>query len=287
MIIGQREEHSLTELFKSHPSLPSPQEQKLIPRLQLPRSCLPLSYLDPLGGPDDHPCSNLFSAHIAILEENVGEDRWSNRPMLLIAQSAIDDRLFAIERVQEGVYAMCRLGDWVSVNAFERSQTIPIDVVRPQKRQCKEQPGPLGDRWWSVSALQFERGHRYEQIYKPGVDKTRGVRLCLHSAWQKPIEPAQVTQPVSQPISQDHTGNVWTDMVETAAQDPEEVFNMVRVQYQEALYASRVGIVFRTIFCYYSDSDCSCRWHILRKGPCLEHGLPFPSPIALPSITRV
>lgn len=230
--------------IKSHPSLPSAQTRKLIPRLQLPRSCLPLAYLDPLGGQDALPGSNLFSAYIEVLEEIVHQDPRSNQPTVLIAQSAIDDGLFAIERVQEGIYAICRLGNWVSVDTLARLQTVPIDIVRPRKRQHQGQPGLPGDKWWSTAAIAFRSETICDLVKKSSGEKSRGVRLCLQPAQQELTTPAQITQEISQPVLQDQTGNVLTDMVEEAAQDPEEVLKAVRVQYQEALYASKSSLAY-------------------------------------------
>lgn len=240
MIIGRREECPLTGSFKSHPSLPSTLPQKLTPRLRLPRSRLPLAYLDPLGDPDVLPGSNLFSARIETLEETVYEDRRSNQATVLIAESAADDGLFAIERVQEGVYAICRLCNWVGVNMLEQLQTVPIGIVRPQKRQCQEQLELPGDGWWKTAAIDFWSKDRDGQDKKSGVGKTRGVRLCLQMAQQKPTSQAQIAQEISQPMLQDQTENAMTDMVVEPVQEPEEVFKMIRVQYQEALYASKV-----------------------------------------------
>ena len=232
----------MTGSLKSHPWLPCPQAQKLLPRLLIPRSCLPLAYLDPIGGPDDLPGSKLFSAHIEILEELVYEDRRSKQPTVLIAQSAIGDGLFAIERVQEGIYATCRLGDWVSVSTLARLKTVSTDIVRPQRRQLQEQSGLPADKWWSTAAIESRSENKYDQGKKLGAKKTRTVRLCLQTAQQKPTTWDSIAQDISQPISQDQTGRILTDMVEEAAQDPEEVLKMVRAQYQEALYASKVRL---------------------------------------------
>ena len=168
------------------------------------------------------------------------EDRRSNQPTVLIAQSAGDDRVFAIERVHEGVYAICRLGNWVGVNMLEQLQTVPIGIARPQKRQCQEQLGLAGDEWWNTAAIEIWSKDRGGQGRTLGVEKTRGVRLCLQMAQQTPTTEAQITQELPQPVLQDHAEKVMTDVVVGAVQDPEEVFKLIRVQYQEALYASKV-----------------------------------------------
>ncbi len=243
MILGQCEERRLTGAFKSHPSLPSPQAQKLIPRLQLPRSCLPLAYLDPLAGQNALPGSNLFSAHIQILERYVDEDRWSTPPTVLIAQSAADDGLFAVERVREGIYAMCRLGTWVTVNMLERLQIAPMDVVRPLKRQVPEQPRLWGDNWWSTATVDFGSEGRYGLSSDLSFEKTQGVRMSLQMPHQKSTTPVQTTLEIPSAVLQGQINNALYNMEKEVVQDPEEVLNMVRAQYQDFLYTSKVSLL--------------------------------------------
>ena len=239
-ILGQKEDYPLTGSLKSHPSLPSPQAQKLIPRLQLPRSCLPLAYLDPLGGQDDLPSSRLFSADIEVFEKVVREDQPPSQPTILIAQSAIDDNVFAIERVRTGVYAICRLAHWVGLDMLERLRPVSIQVERPENRRRQEHPGLQGDKWWTMAAIESAPDTRDDQSGTSGIEKICGVRLCLQTARQKSHALDQVTQEATLPISQDQTGNELTELVEEVTQTPEEVFKLVRAQYQEALYASKV-----------------------------------------------
>ena len=228
--------------IKSHPSLPSPQLQKLIPRLRIPRSCLPLAYLDPLGARDNLPRSNLFSAHIELLEDNVLDDRWPGQPMVLIAESAIDDGLFAIERVQEGIYAMCRLGKWVTVHAIEQLHIIPVDIAKPQKRQCHKQPRVRHNSWWSAATVDLMSPSRHDPSNDPGFEKTCEVRLCLQKPQQCLNTPAQDTQEIPPSIMQDQAESSVRDTLQEAAQDSEEVLKMVRAQYQDALYTSKVRL---------------------------------------------
>ena len=218
----------------------------MIPRLQIPRSCLPLAYLDLFGARDDLPRTNLFSAHIELLEDIVLEDRWPGQPTVLIAESAINDGLFAIERVQEGIYAMCRLGKWVTVNAIEQLHIIPVDTANLQKRQCHKQPRIRQNSWWSAAAIDFKSLSRYDPSKDAGFEKTREVRLCLQKPQQFSNTPAQDTQEILPSIMQGQAEgsirNTLQEAAQEAAQDPEEVLKMVRAQYQDALYTSKVRL---------------------------------------------
>ena len=162
--------------------------------------------------------------------------------MVLIAESAIKDELFAIERVQEGIYAMCRLGKWVTVNAIEQLHIIPVDIADPQKRRGHKQPRIGQNSWWSAAAIDFKSPTRYDTSKDPGFEKTREIRLCLKKPQQCPNTPAQDTQEIPPSIMQGQAESSVRDTSQEAAQGPQEVLNMVRAQYQEALYTSKVRL---------------------------------------------
>ena len=162
--------------------------------------------------------------------------------MVLIAESAIKDELFAIERVQEGIYAMCRLGKWVTVNAIEQLHIKPVDTAKPQKRQGHMQPRIWQNSWWSAAAIESKSPTRYDPSKDPGFEKTREVRLCLQKPQQCPNTSAQDTQEIPPSITQGQAESSVRDKSQEAAQDPKEVLNMVRAQYQEALYTSKVRL---------------------------------------------
>lgn len=160
--------------------------------------------------------------------------------MVLIAESTVKNELFAIERVQEGVYAMCRLGKWITVNAIEQLHIIPVDIANPQKRQGHKQPRIWQNSWWSAAAIDLKCPIRYDPSKDLSFEKTHEVRLCLQKPQQCLHTPAQDTQEIPPSITQGQAESSVSNTFQEAAQDPKEVLNMVRAQYQEALYTSRV-----------------------------------------------
>lgn len=186
----------------------------------------------------------MFSAHIDLLEDIVRQDRGSSPPVVLIAQSAIDDGLFAIELVQEGIYAMCRLAKWVALDALERLQITSMEIARWQKRQSQELPRLWKNSWWSAAAIDLKPAIGYDLSGDCDPKKIRGVRLCLQKPEQRSTSPAQVTHEIHQVDMQRQIGNTLDDTVQEAAKDPEEVLKTVRTQYQDALYASKVRLQF-------------------------------------------
>ena len=229
----------------------------------------------------------MFSARINPLEDNVRLDRGPRHPVVLIAQTATNDGLFAIERVQEGIYAICRLAIWVTLDTFDRLQITPTNIARRQKRQFQEHPRLWENSWWSTAAIDLKPASEFNLSEYSNFEKTRAVRLCL----QKPEQisttiPAQVTQEPPPVDIQGQIGNSLDDTLQEAAKDPEKVLNMVRTQYQDALYASKVRLSIINISLT-TDSSLSRLWHTLRKGPCLELELFSMSMMAQPTTTRI
>lgn len=107
--------------------LPLPQDNiKLIPIALLPRSQLPLSWLDPCPASAKRIQSGrLFVANISALELDLHHQQQQQRrcgPVVLAARLAVEDgevqgkgeeELYVVERVKKGVYAICALGSWV------------------------------------------------------------------------------------------------------------------------------------------------------------------------------
>ena len=101
------------------------------------------------------------------------------------------------------------------------------------------------------------------------------------------MPPAQTTQEMPACVSQSHIDNALEDTVKEVVQDPDEVLKMIKGQYQDALYASKVRLSSCAPTILNTDSSSSPLWHILRKGPCLELELLSTSTTALLMITQV
>ena len=230
---------------KEIPSLPSAKCQRLIPRLLIPRSCLPLSCLDSAGYNEDHVTPRLFSARIESLEEDQHEGRLSNQPMLLIAQSAADDRLYAVERVQDGIHALCRLGIWVTSKSLQGFQTGATSCSLGQRARIKEQLRSPTDKWWRGAAIEPEPKTLY---HVSSAQKAPGIRLCLQKPITNTCSPMLLAGQKQSNKSPEEAGCSPDDMIEEATQEPEELLAMIRSQYQDFLYASKVS------FCNYAMS---------------------------------
>ncbi|OJD11951.1 hypothetical protein AJ78_07384 [Emergomyces pasteurianus Ep9510] len=106
-------------------SSPLPQHRlRLVPIALLPRSRLPLSWLDPSSRSSKRIQSGrLFVANIPALELDLHPRQGQHRsgPVVLAARLVIEEEgeeeeegeLYVVERVKRGIYAVCALGSWV------------------------------------------------------------------------------------------------------------------------------------------------------------------------------
>ncbi|PGH05232.1 hypothetical protein AJ79_06843 [Helicocarpus griseus UAMH5409] len=114
--------------IRPHGSSPSEDPITLIPIALLPRSRLPLSWLDPSPSPTKRIQSGrLFVANVPTLEQDLQQRQHRSEPVVLATRLAADDEhqhrlpkdlgadeeFYVVERVKRGIYAVCALGSWV------------------------------------------------------------------------------------------------------------------------------------------------------------------------------
>ena len=225
---------------QAHPWFPSHKSQPLIPRLLLLRSCLPLAYLDPVGGQEDRCGSRLFSARIDCLDDGEQEVFRGTEAKILIAESSVNNRLHAVENVQNGIYALCGLGQWVTLSMLKRLQAGAVPYYGPVA-QVKDDEKCRSDmrEWWRTAALRPDCEVRKDSST---TRRAAGAQLCLKKPIQTGTSPSPTIDSISAPTIPQEDGNALDIFVEEREQAPETMLGMIKSQYQEALYASKVTI---------------------------------------------
>ena len=227
----------------------------------IPRSCLPLNYLDSTGHQEEHVAPRLFSARIGNLEEYQQEGRLSNQPMVLIAQSAADDRLYAVERVQDGIYAICRLEVWVTSGILKGLETGATSCYLGQRAPIKERVRIPTDKWWRGAAIEPETKVHY---HISSAQKAPSIHLCLQKPVHKTCPPMLLVGQNQSNKSPEEAGCSLGGMIEETTQEPEEMLAMIRSQYQESLYASKVSFCHYTILRFPTNFRRP-HWHTLPR----------------------
>lgn len=207
----------------------------------LPRVALPLSALDLLPLQQWLPRSRLFEAHVKILEL---EDRMGSQPIVLVAKDDHSRTLYAVEREDCGLYAICQLGSWVDVARLKAAalvvkqqsragfnasgpdmQKVPVETVAARKESlCKR---------LAIEALQATR--RPSVPFTQASAKESLEQPMAVPAEQIPIAPESISGPAETPP---------TEIIETRRYSAAEFFDNIRDQYLEALYLSRATLAY-------------------------------------------
>ena len=258
---------------EAHPLLSSPKSQELKPILLLLRSCLPLAYLDPTSEDEHAPGSGLFSANIEVLERDALESS-SIPPTVLIVQSTADHKLWAVEKVAPLIYALCNLNSLITLEALEELEGTLAENECRQKDQITMQALQLDDEWWRRATIRPRAGIQGGLSKRMNLESTTGLSLCL----QKPnrerlLQSSGLKQPSLTAIVDVEDGSEL--ITKEPSQKPEEVLGIVRSHYQEALYASQVGILCCKFLGYIAEFQTRLLWRILQRDHCPEHELCF------------
>ncbi|KAF4335163.1 dna replication regulator sld3 [Fusarium beomiforme] len=107
----------------------------------LPREALPLSCIDFHATNIDLASYRFFESHIKVLDL---ESRMGSGPVVLLARKEASRAVYALERQQNGVYVVCRLGPWVDLDALaEHASAVCQERLCPVARtESQSQNGP-------------------------------------------------------------------------------------------------------------------------------------------------
>lgn len=151
-----------------------------------------------------------------------------------------------MERVQRGIYALCKLVDWVKLEGFAKSALRSLGVdSRPLLR--RRQNSPSKSEWWSNAAIDVHGADHITQLRVPQARLVRNVQLCMQRS-PRELPPVNLEHDGKDPLSHHGSENLAQDCVVMDEQQsgdcgtllPEQIYEMIKVQYQETLYISKV-----------------------------------------------
>ncbi|KAF2171425.1 hypothetical protein M409DRAFT_63702 [Zasmidium cellare ATCC 36951] len=194
----------------------------------LSRSQLPLAYLDTA-----HDGSRIFTAHIQSLE--AGDDE-----SILIVEDQLERRMYAVERVQQRRYALCRLGEMVKMEDLMGREAVTRQPVQaPRKRRAVEGVEG-GTPWWANAGIEADVNHAV--VAKDGMPKLS----MLRKQGQVPLAEPEPTRAADVGVSRAADESRYEDITSTtfgpaAAQDPLEELAKT---YLDTLYLSRTPVAY-------------------------------------------
>lgn len=226
----------------------------------LPREHLPLSCLDLAAPHADLPPSRNFESRIRILEL---EGRLGSN--ILIAWLHSSETLYAIEREENGLYVLCKLGSWIRIEQLSQLATAvcrhrmrvhtshatsavasELPLITPhlhkenkRKRLAIEELQSLvrkRPRSQSVVATAPEQRSCPSQCPNPVED---AVKPCTTEKSGKGDVSVSEAHPGDQHLPRTNPGSASQDVL---AEQPtaDDIFHNIRSQYFETLYHSLV-----------------------------------------------
>ena len=147
-----------------------------------------------------------------------------------------------------GIYALCRLGDWVKIQDIQRLQKISSENVAPRNKNVHEQAGVSSNDWWGAAAIRVSHHPQVCGSQKSKFARLDNFHLCSKSSTTKAPETESVSKELlSKPI-EDQVSPALNDTMEEPTydtlQEPDEVLSMIKAQYQEALYVSKTSLAY-------------------------------------------
>lgn len=251
----------------------------------LSREHLALSSLDLSAPNGEFPAGpgRFFESHIRVLDL---EGRLQQAPSVLLARSDNSHYVYAIERHQNGLYVVCKLGAWVNIEKLSyladayyeqrcrptrtaQAEVADAPSITPQlhkehkrKRLAIEELQSMvrkRARAMSVPPFESQQSQSQPQAARPIADGGISQNSLSHESHQehKGIQPVPKEPQGGQP-------DPTTDVQASA----EDIFQNIRSQYFEALYHSKVWSFVPAVAG--PDADCSrVLWRILQRGRCL------------------
>ncbi|KAK5139012.1 hypothetical protein LTR04_003987 [Oleoguttula sp. CCFEE 6159] len=200
----------------------------------------------PMHGWESHSPSSYASK---VTTHEWSEDTAGHGPPILVAQSAVDGSVYAVEEIRTGVYALCKLGSWVKAGDIQLLRQNRA-AVRLKSAQTTSR-GPDDGRWWDRAAVQQPPGmelgtkrptHRSLSMTRPAFEVTEICSAATPSPALSPpaYEAAQIID-----VSQMVTSPVVKPLPEPFEQSSaQEVTQTIVAQYLETLYLSKTSLAY-------------------------------------------
>jgi hypothetical protein len=232
----------------------------------LPREHFQLSCIDFHATNIDLASYRFFESHVKILDL---ESRMGSGPVVLLARKESSRAVYALERQENGLYAVCRLGPWVDLDVLAgRASAVCQQRLHPVvKSESQIQNGP--------SAITTPHIRKEEKSKRAAIEaiqslvrkrpRSQSVSTMAESVKQETVSEAatptetKLPSPTLQPeelaaslgelqnhplLSTISTSTSIPMVIDEPTQPPttEGIFDTLRTQYFDTLYKSMVRI---------------------------------------------
>ena len=164
---------------------------------------------------------------------------------IFIVRSAANGRFFAIERVNGTLYALSRLAFGVNLDLL-RSSKIPFAVSnKPDLPSSHANAVGAGLEWWQapsiINSADLRQVDGRPTLAAPEERPSLSLDVGMISTYRNACQPSTTVSNGEAPT--DQNGSFIEPNLENF-QDVETVLENIKVQYQEALYASKASLAY-------------------------------------------
>ncbi|KAJ4322778.1 hypothetical protein N0V84_004671 [Fusarium piperis] len=247
--------------LKPHPPNLHIQPRVLHPLMVIPRQHLPLSCIDIHASNIDLSSHRFYEAHVKILDL---ESRMGSVPVVLLARKESSRAVYALERQDNGLYVVFRLGSWVDLEELARdASAVCRERLRPPVKL--ESQGRAAS-----SAITTPQLHKDQKMKRAAIEaiqslvrkRPRSQSVSTMADSERHDGKSDATVPVetklpSPVLMKEELATIPADntqqAVSSASINPEEpppqqtadeIFDTLRAQYFDALYKSMGSLAY-------------------------------------------
>lgn len=205
----------------------------------------------------------MFAAKNTSLAALLSPGKHPGGPMVLIAESDFTHCFYAVEQVRPETYFLCKLCTWITLKHLEKLNSG--SESQPYFSRIEKVILP-GDKWWHKATIQNERALPSKKQCKSWA--AGSFQLCLKAPVHQSSLAASPEETVRETLQKKPLA-LSNDMAQDTSlqgdvQNANEIFDMIRSHYQEALYMSQVRS--SPFFGRLSNTDrLRHHWHTMRK----------------------
>jgi DNA replication regulator SLD3 len=183
-----------------------------------------------------------------------------NTPAVVIAKCGDGKSIFVVERVEQNLYAVCKLGSWVSLSRLCAGAIIS----RPQ--QSKVGSGPETGHVTHEDQLELQitpESSKYSKKKRLAIQAIQSmVKRPLRDGLSTPLDEAESCPQSCNAANRHPSGDLGSEGIQediNTRPKAAEIFDNIRLQYFEALYLSKVRFYLtNNLVLVYSSIGIAC-----------------------------
>lgn len=160
---------------------------------------------------------------------------------MLVAQDEGSGRFYAIEKVHDGVYVLCRLGTWVSEDELRSLTDVSSSHNAPAGCNALHELDASENEWWRLAAVP---SHKPPNSSNDAINRVRNFKLSLKPPPKKVLSPIRLREITPEPHSWPEDIPPMDENISVGLQKPVETLQGIRTHYLEALYLSRTSLAY-------------------------------------------